>query len=98
METSTVTESLEIGSTVAIIRLAKKYYRRLNPRSPKEFWIAIKYLNKNKQSIPTLVHNCTVAHSDTKKADMLNSGLLLFLLQSIPPATLLQPVLALVLT
>ena len=60
--------------TVAMIRLAKKkYYRRLNPRSPKEFWKAVKYLNKNKQSIPTLVHNGTVAHSNTEKADMLNS-------------------------
>ena len=54
METSTVTESLEIDSTVAMIRLAKKkYYHRLNLRSPKEFWKTIKYLNKNKHAVNT---------------------------------------------
>ena len=57
-----------------MIRLAKKnYFRRLNPRRLKEFWKAIKYLNKNKPSIPTLVQDSTVAHSDTEKANLLNA-------------------------
>ena len=57
-----------------MIRAAKKnYFRKLNPRRPKEFWKAIKYANKNKPSRPTLENDSRVAHSDTEKANLLNS-------------------------
>jgi hypothetical protein len=50
----------------------------LNPKQPKKFWKAIKFVNKSKQSIPTLSLNGTVAHSDIDKANLLKF-LLLFL-------------------
>ena len=41
--------------TLAQLRLAKKkYFHSLNPKDPKKFWKAIKYLNKSKKSIPSL--------------------------------------------
>ena len=41
--------------TLAQLRLAKKkYFRMLNPKDPKKFWKAIKFLNKSKTTIPTL--------------------------------------------
>ena len=60
--------------TLAQLRLAKRnYFRALNPKNPKMFWKAIKFLNKNKQSIPTLSHAGEVATTDVEKANLLNS-------------------------
>jgi hypothetical protein len=57
------------------LRSAKRsYFQKLNPKKPKEFWRAIKYLNKQKTTIPTLVDDDNVeATSNSEKADMLNS-------------------------
>ena len=45
----------------------------LNPKDPRKFWKAIKFSNKNKQSIPTLSMDDKVAHSDLDKANLMNS-------------------------
>ena len=45
----------------------------LNPKDPKKFWKAIKFLNKSKTTIPTLSLGDKVAHSDVDKANLLNS-------------------------
>ena len=60
--------------TVAQLRLAKRrYFQALNPKDPKKFWKAIKFLNKSKQSIPTLSLDGRVANSEVDKANLLNS-------------------------
>ena len=60
--------------TLAQVRLARrKYFRTLNPKDPKKFWKAIKYLNKSKPSIPTLSQGNRVAYTDSDKANLLNS-------------------------
>ena len=57
------------------LRQAKQaYFRKLNPRKPKEFWQAMKHLRKQQSSIPTLTDDDgTVAHTSTEKAEMLNT-------------------------
>ena len=42
---------------VSKLRMAKRaYFSNLNPKNPKKFWKAMKYLNKSQCSIPTLSH------------------------------------------
>ena len=57
------------------LRSAKRsYLQSLNPKKSKEFWRAMKYLNKWQSTIPTLVdENNVEATSNSEKADMLNS-------------------------
>jgi hypothetical protein len=60
--------------TLAELRAAKKaYFRKLNPRDPKSFWKAVKFLSKKAQSIPTLVQDETTASTDHEKANLLNT-------------------------
>ena len=60
--------------TLAQFRLAKRnYFRSLNPKDPKKFWKAIKYLNKSRPAIPTLTQGDNVAYTDSDKANLLNS-------------------------
>jgi len=54
-------------------REKKAYFGNLNPKNPKKFWKAVKYLNKNQCSIPTLSHNDTTVQTDIGKANLLNS-------------------------
>ena len=62
------------NGTLAQLRLARRnYFRKLNPKDPKNFWKAIKCLNKNKQTIPTLSQGNLVAYTDSEKANLLNS-------------------------
>ena len=51
----------------------RSHFPKLNPKDPKKFWKAITFLNKSKQSIPTLSLDGTVANSDVDKANLLNS-------------------------
>ena len=57
------------------LRSAKRsYFQKLNPKKSKEFWRVMKYLKKQKSTIPTLVDdNNTEATSNSEKANMLNS-------------------------
>ena len=60
--------------TLAELCAAKRaYFRKLNPRDPKSFWKAVKFLSKKAQSIPTLVQGETTASTDHEKANLLNS-------------------------
>ena len=72
--------------TLAELRAAKKaYFRKLNPRDPKSFWKAVKFLAKKPQSIPTLVQGDTTATTDYDKANLLNSFFHLCFNTSYPP-------------
>ena len=49
------------------------YFKKLNPRKPKEFWRAVKYLRKQQSTIPTLTDDTgDVAHISLQKAEMMN--------------------------
>ena len=62
------------NKTLADIRSAKlAYFRKLNPKDPKKFWKAVKFLNKKQKSIPTLIVGDTTASTDREKANLLNS-------------------------
>ena len=62
------------NKTLADIRSAKlAYSRKLNPKDPKKFWKAVKFLNKKQKSIPTLTLGDTTASTDREKANLLNS-------------------------
>ena len=55
-------------------RAKRDYFQKLNPKNPKEFWKAIKYLSKKQSSIPTLVdEDGKEAANGLQKANMLNS-------------------------
>ena len=61
------------NTVVSLMRKEKqKYFNNLTGANTKKFWKAVKYLNKNKQSIPTLEQDNVYAVSDVDKADMLN--------------------------
>ena len=65
---------LACNKTLADIRLAKlSYFRKLNPRYPKKFWKAIKFLNKKPKSVPTLALGDVTASTEGEKADLLNA-------------------------
>ena len=54
-------------------RAKKSYFQKINPKKPKEFWRAIKYLSKRQSSIPTLAdEDGNEALTGSQKADMLN--------------------------
>ena len=48
------------------------YFKRINPHDAKQFWKAVKYLNKVKSSIPVLTRDDATARSDKEKADMIS--------------------------
>ena len=56
------------------LRKAKQnFFLKSNPRKPKEFWQAVKYLNKQQTTIPSLIdEDGNQAHTSSQKADMLN--------------------------
>ena len=57
------------------LRQAKRnFFKNLNPKKPKDFWKAVKYLNKQHSSIPMLIdEGGREAHTGPEKANMLNS-------------------------
>ena len=60
------------NTVVSLMRKEKqKYFSNLTGANTKKFWKAVKHLNKNKQSIPTLEQDNVYAESDVDKADML---------------------------
>lgn len=54
-------------------------------RDVKQFWKAVKYLNKAKSSIPVLKMDEVTAHSDVEKADMISEYFTTCFNQNIPP-------------
>ena len=71
---------------LAQLRIAKRnYFQALNPKNSKKFWKAMKFLNMNKQSIPTLSLDSTVVTSVEEKANLLNTFFCSCLNRSHPP-------------
>ena len=66
--TNRVVSSLRIGKQLYLSNLAHV--------DRKNFWKYVKFLNKNKETIPTLQQGEYIASNDRKKADTLNSLLL----------------------
>ena len=59
---------------VAMLRLSKaKFFRSLQTLKPKEFWKAVKLLNKQESSVPTLSSNGNDVSDDREKAHLLNN-------------------------
>ena len=53
---------------VSKLHTAKRaYFSILNPKSPKKFWKAMKYVNKSQSSIPTLSHGDANVQTDIGK-------------------------------
>ena len=62
------------NKVVGELRTAKSaYFHKLNPSNPRQFWKAVKHLNKSSSSIPVLTHNDVTHDSDEAKANVLNS-------------------------
>ena len=74
------------NKVLKMIRNAKSsYFKNLNPRNKKRFWKAVKYLNKQQSSIPTLHYHDTAAESDSEKASLLNECFSACFNRDIPP-------------
>ena len=71
-----------------MLRRAKPdYFKHLNPRDSKRFWKAVKYLNKQQSTIPTLQQGELTAKTDLDKAETLNSFFSSCFNDSHPPLT-----------
>ena len=74
------------NKVLKMIRNAKSsYFKNLNPRNKKQFWKAVKYLNKQQSTIPTLHYQDTAAESDSEKASLLNECFSACFNRDIPP-------------
>ena len=73
--------------TTALLRDSRRrYFEKLNPKKPKEFWRAIKYLKKKQSTIPTLTNMAgETASTGNQKANMLNNFFSQCFNRSIPP-------------
>ena len=61
------------NSVTSMIRKSQAtYFKNINPANKKLFWKTIKYLNKQRSSIPTLSENNVSASTDSAKATLLN--------------------------
>ena len=67
------------------VRLSLPFFKKLNPRNPKEFWRAVKILNKKQCSIPTLSSDSCKANTGPEKANLLNIFFSKCFNQSVPP-------------
>ena len=62
------------NKVVSSLRSAKEaFFHELKPSNSKKFWKAVKCLNNNSSSIPTLIHDDVMHETDQDKADVLNS-------------------------
>ena len=74
------------NKVVKLMRSAKSsYFQTLNPKDNKQFWKAVKYLNKQQSTIPTLHYQDTVAESNFEKASLLNEFFSTCFNRDIPP-------------
>ena len=56
-----------------LCRAKANYFKNLNPRDSKQFWKAVKYLNKQQSTITTLQHDEQTDNTDLQKAELLNT-------------------------
>ena len=62
------------NKVTAMLKEAKnEFLRKIDPRSPKEFWKACKMLSWSSTSIPTLQMGANVARTNDEKAELLNA-------------------------
>ena len=74
------------NKVVALLRLNKtKFFKKLANASQKEFWKAIKLLNKQESCIPTLNQNGKTVESNGDKALLLNTFFYNCFNKAIPP-------------
>ena len=74
------------NKVVNYMRQAKKdYFRKLSPKSTKQFWKLCKLLNSSNSTIPTLANGDTIAQTNGQKAEMLNSFFVSCFNRSLPP-------------
>ena len=74
------------NKVVALLRLNKnRFFKKLGTATPKEFWKAIKMLNKRVSSIPALDNNGVKVDSSRDKADLLNTYFFECFNKSVPP-------------
>ena len=74
------------NKVVRLMRSVKSsYFQGLNPKDKKQFWKAIKYLNKHQSTIPILNYQDTTAESNSKKASLLNEFFSTCFNRDIPP-------------
>ena len=74
------------NKVVILMRSAKSsYFERLNPKDKKQFWKAIKYLNKLQSTIPILNYQDSTAESNSEKASLLNEFFSTCFNRDIPP-------------
>ena len=79
------------NKVVKMLREAKNLYlNRLNVGSKKQFWKAVKVLNKQQSTIPTLHHQETIAETNYEKATMLNEYFSTCFNASVPPLSQLD--------
>ena len=68
------------------MRKAKStFFKKLNPKNPKEFWRAVKFLNKKQSSIPTLSDDSREASTGSEKANLLNDYFSKCFNSAVPP-------------
>ena len=79
------------NKVVKMLREAKNLYlNRLNVGNKKQFWKAVKVLNKQQSMIPTLHHQETTAKTNYEKASMLNEYFSTCFNASVPPLSQLD--------
>ena len=80
------------NSVVSMIRKSRStYFKNLNTSNKKQFWKTIKYLSKQKSTIPTLSSNDVSASTDSSKASTLNDFFSSCFNSAVPPLTQLTP-------
>ena len=62
-----------------------RFFKTINPRNAKQFWKAVKYLNKTRSSIPVLTDGNLTAHSDGDKVEILCDLFSKCLNHAVPP-------------
>ena len=62
-----------------------RFFKTINPRNVKKFWMVVKYLNKTRSSILVLSNGNITAHSDRDKAEMLCDFFSKCLNHALPP-------------
>jgi len=61
------------NSVTSMIRKSRAtYFKNINPANKKQFWKTIKYLNKQRSTIPTLAVSNVSASTDSAKATLLS--------------------------
>ena len=66
-------------------RAKSTYFKKLNPKNPKEFWRAVKFLNKKQSSIPTLSRDSCEASTGPEMENLQNTYFSECFNHSVPP-------------